>query len=148
MSFGPSKSYLAPANAVKKVLDDPYAPTDTRTELEKRWDVEKKMSKKEPFDFTDWDTPVESMAISPSTKFNTVFPSSPSLAAVIGGGQNKEIGKAVGLFDFVSSEAEDLSFKKGEIIQIIKKDEDSEWWTGRIGVRQGIFPSNYTEPVK
>lgn len=33
----------------------------------------------------------------------------------------------------------------GEHIKVIKKDGD--WWTGSIGNRIGIFPSNYVQPA-
>lgn len=37
----------------------------------------------------------------------------------------------------------DLTFAAGEVITIIKKEGD--WWTGTIGDRTGIFPSNYVQ---
>lgn len=83
----------------------------------------------------------------------------------------KGLGSAVALFDFSSNEVGfrslfriffchtrtdyitlfcweqqpgDLSFKKGEVITILKQD-DEEWWTGRIALREGILPRNYVE---
>ncbi|KAJ5959542.1 uncharacterized protein N7479_006692 [Penicillium vulpinum] len=54
--------------------------------------------------------------------------------------------QAVALFTFDADQEGDLGFKKGEIITIIKRTEKAEdWWTGRIGDRVGIFPSNYVE---
>ncbi|XP_023316913.1 intersectin-2 isoform X3 [Trichogramma pretiosum] len=47
------------------------------------------------------------------------------------------------LYGYNSNEAGDLDFNNGEVILVIKKDGD--WWTGVIGDRQGIFPSNYVE---
>jgi len=54
-------------------------------------------------------------------------------------------GQAIALYDFVGQEDGDLSFKKNDVIQVIKRPAGEEWWTGRIGMREGIFPSNYCE---
>ncbi|KAG5945455.1 hypothetical protein E4U53_006703 [Claviceps sorghi] len=54
--------------------------------------------------------------------------------------------EAVALFNFDADQPGDLGFRKGEIITILKKtDSDNDWWTGRIGSRHGIFPSNYVK---
>ena len=49
----------------------------------------------------------------------------------------------VALYDYGSKEAGDLSFSQNEIILVVKKEGD--WWTGVIGNRTGIFPSNYVD---
>ena len=55
-------------------------------------------------------------------------------------------GQAVAKFTFEADQPGDLGFKKGDIITIVKKTESAaDWWTGRIGQREGIFPSNYVE---
>ncbi|KAH7104197.1 DUF500-domain-containing protein [Auriculariales sp. MPI-PUGE-AT-0066] len=57
-----------------------------------------------------------------------------------------EVGRAIALHDFDAVEGGDLSFVKGDIIQIIKKtDKTNDWWKGRIGTRSGNFPANYVE---
>ncbi|KAJ4349535.1 uncharacterized protein N0V89_008151 [Didymosphaeria variabile] len=57
-------------------------------------------------------------------------------------------GQAIAKFTFDADQEGDLGFKKGEIITIVKKTEsEADWWTGRIGEREGIFPSNYVEVV-
>jgi lipid-binding SYLF domain-containing protein len=59
-------------------------------------------------------------------------------------GLNKN--EAVALFNFEADQPGDLGFKKGEVITVLKKTEsDNDWWTGMIGTRQGIFPSNYVK---
>lgn len=53
------------------------------------------------------------------------------------------VGKdqAVALFTFDAAQEGDLGFKKGEVITIVKRtDNATDWWTGRIGSREGIFP--------
>lgn len=47
----------------------------------------------------------------------------------------------VSCYPYESGEAGDLTFSVGESILVSKKDGD--WWTGTIGNRTGIFPSNY-----
>lgn len=49
--------------------------------------------------------------------------------------------QAVAKFTFDPDQAGDLGFKKGDIITILKRtDNATDWWTGRIGEREGIFP--------
>ncbi|GBP65692.1 Intersectin-1 [Eumeta japonica] len=47
----------------------------------------------------------------------------------------------VAAYSYTSVEPGDLMFDAGERIEVIRRDGD--WWTGRIGNRTGIFPSNY-----
>ncbi|XP_038221368.1 intersectin-1-like [Zerene cesonia] len=47
----------------------------------------------------------------------------------------------IAAYPYASTEPGDLTFEAGERIEVIRRDGD--WWTGRIGVRTGIFPSNY-----
>ncbi|TVY81674.1 SH3 domain-containing protein [Lachnellula suecica] len=54
--------------------------------------------------------------------------------------------EAVALFTFDADQPGDLGFKKGDIITVTKKTESSnDWWTGIVGTRSGIFPSNYVQ---
>jgi hypothetical protein len=57
-------------------------------------------------------------------------------------------GQAIAKFTFDADQPGDLGFKKGDVITIVKRTEsENDWWTGRIGEREGIFPSNYVEVV-
>ncbi|KAF9426735.1 hypothetical protein BGZ76_002632 [Entomortierella beljakovae] len=50
------------------------------------------------------------------------------------------------LYDFAGEQATDLSFKKDDIITVIKKtDSRNDWWTGKCNGREGSFPANYTK---
>ncbi|KAL8951334.1 MAG: hypothetical protein Q9222_002699 [Ikaeria aurantiellina] len=54
--------------------------------------------------------------------------------------------QAVALYTFDADQPGDLGFKKGEIITITKRTENpTDWWTGKIGDRTGVFPSNYVD---
>ncbi|XP_049884041.1 intersectin-1-like isoform X2 [Pectinophora gossypiella] len=47
----------------------------------------------------------------------------------------------IAAYPYASAEPGDLNFEAGERIEVVRRDGD--WWTGRIGSRTGIFPSNY-----
>ena len=51
-----------------------------------------------------------------------------------------------GLFNFLAENDDELGFRKGDVITIVKK-EDEGWWTGELDGRTGIFPSNYVGPL-
>lgn len=55
----------------------------------------------------------------------------------------EETGAYISCYPYESAEVGDLTFGAGEYITVIKKDGD--WWTGTIGDRTGIFPSNYVQ---
>ncbi|XP_058152168.1 intersectin-1 isoform X3 [Dasypus novemcinctus] len=47
----------------------------------------------------------------------------------------------IAMYTYESSEQGDLTFQQGEVILVTKKDGD--WWTGTVGDKSGVFPSNY-----
>ncbi|KAI9249138.1 hypothetical protein BDA99DRAFT_564497 [Phascolomyces articulosus] len=50
------------------------------------------------------------------------------------------------LYAFKGDQPGDLSFEEGQIIVIVEKtDSQDDWWTGKIGKEQGLFPANYVE---
>lgn len=53
---------------------------------------------------------------------------------------------AIAEYDFAAEQDGDLNIRKGELIQVLTKDE-SGWWFGRIGTRSGNFPCNYVHLV-
>lgn len=88
-------------------------------------------------DYSYSDSPKPGRPTAPKPKFT------PKPAA---GATGKD--QAIALFTFDADQAGDLAFKKGEIITITKRTENaSDWWTGTIGTRTGIFPSNYVEAI-
>lgn len=52
----------------------------------------------------------------------------------------------VAMYPYESNEPGDLSFVAGEMVTVTKKDGD--WWTGVIGDRTGVFPSNYVQKAE
>ncbi|KIW00237.1 uncharacterized protein PV09_08129 [Verruconis gallopava] len=50
------------------------------------------------------------------------------------------------LYDYEAQADGDLSFTTGDVIEIVSRTANTnEWWTGRIGNRQGQFPGNYVQ---
>jgi len=58
----------------------------------------------------------------------------------------QNVTTALALFDYVSSHAGDLNFREGDLI-IISKHINEEWYEGRIGSHEGIFPASYVELI-
>lgn len=80
-------------------------------------------------DYVYSDKPKPSRPTAPKPKF--------AMSRTSSLGPNQAIAK----FTFDADQAGDLGFKKGEIITILKRtDNETDWWTGRIGNREGIFP--------
>ncbi|EGD82968.1 hypothetical protein PTSG_03604 [Salpingoeca rosetta] len=59
----------------------------------------------------------------------------------------EEYPTAVSTFDYEAEREDELSFKEGEYITILKKNDDG-WFEGVIGDRHGLFPGNYCEEVQ
>ncbi|CAF2190332.1 unnamed protein product [Rotaria magnacalcarata] len=49
------------------------------------------------------------------------------------------------IYAYEATDPSDLTFQVGEHIIVLKRDGD--WWTGCIGDRTGLFPSNYVQQV-
>lgn len=56
---------------------------------------------------------------------------------------NGDVEYYIAAYPYESNEGGDLSFGAGEMVMVIKKE--GEWWTGTIGNRTGMFPSNYVQ---
>jgi hypothetical protein len=62
--------------------------------------------------------------------------------------QNDELNlKAKALYDYTADEENELGFKEGNIITILKKHEGG-WWEGECNGKIGIFPGNYVEIIE
>ena len=71
-----------------------------------------------------------------------------SLASTKGfkNGLIEDVQNAVALYDFDKEREEDLEFNRGDMIEILEKN-DSGWWIGRIGDRIGTFPFNFVNII-
>ena len=54
--------------------------------------------------------------------------------------------KVKALFNFDAREEDELTLKKGDIVNVYGK-VDGGWWMGQVGDRVGRFPSNYVEQL-
>ncbi|XP_072293292.1 intersectin-1 isoform X1 [Eucyclogobius newberryi] len=50
----------------------------------------------------------------------------------------------IAMYTYESSEQGDLSFQQGDVVTVTRKEGD--WWTGVVGGKTGVFPSNYVKP--
>lgn len=88
-----------------------------------------------------------------STQFsNSRINSGPSRPSAnkpnFGSNPKTQSNQAIALYTFKGEQAGDLSFKKGDVIDILKKsDTTDDWWTGRNNGLTGIFPANYVELI-
>ena len=54
--------------------------------------------------------------------------------------------QVITLYKYQKQNADELSFEKGCVINVINK-LDSDWWTGELNGQTGLFPSNYVAPL-
>jgi len=113
------------------VYDQPYG---SRTNQNETFDQMSSTNRSNTFgsDYTYTDRatkPAPARPTAPKPSFST--------QGKAGLGPNQAIAK----FTFEADQPGDLGFKKGDIITVLKKTEkETDWWTGRIGTREGIFP--------
>lgn len=84
-----------------------------------------------------------------STHISGGSPNRPAAAKPnFGGAPKTNANQAIALYTFKGEQAGDLPFKKGDVIDILKKSDTSDdWWTGRNNGVSGIFPANYVELI-
>ncbi|XP_071770593.2 GRB2-related adapter protein-like [Centroberyx gerrardi] len=51
--------------------------------------------------------------------------------------------EAVAVFSFTASEADEISFQKGDMIKVTDMEDDSSWFTAEIQGKRGYVPENY-----
>jgi hypothetical protein len=52
----------------------------------------------------------------------------------------------IALYDFEGQTTEDLPFREGDRIRVVKKtDSTDDWWDGELNGRTGSFPANYVQ---
>ncbi|XP_048583332.1 uncharacterized protein LOC5501785 isoform X2 [Nematostella vectensis] len=97
-------------------------------------------------EFDDFDEEEESVQRETSKKTRGVkkppIPGKPRLAPK----PTPSLPKCKTLYAYDASDVDELSFQADAIIEIIKEDP-SGWWTGKLGGREGLFPSNYIEKI-
>ena len=61
--------------------------------------------------------------------------------------KNTTVDYGTALYDFTGSAADELSFKKGDRIEITEIVSD-DWLKGRLGGHQGMFPRTFIQLSK
>ena len=51
------------------------------------------------------------------------------------------------MFDFTKGRDDELTFREGAIIYVVKKNDDG-WYEGIMDGTVGLFPGNYTEAIE
>jgi len=51
--------------------------------------------------------------------------------------------EAIAEHDFTANEGDELSFRRGQVLKILNKDEDPYWFKAEINGIEGLIPSNY-----
>ncbi|XP_073424420.1 intersectin-2 isoform X3 [Dendrobates tinctorius] len=52
--------------------------------------------------------------------------------------------QVIAMYDYIANNEDELNFGKGQLINVINKD-DADWWQGEINGITGLFPSNYVK---
>ncbi|ORY79094.1 hypothetical protein BCR37DRAFT_104175 [Protomyces lactucae-debilis] len=81
-----------------------------------------------------------------TTATNVVVGGAPPLPAGKPGlpARTPHVPTCTALFTFDGQQPDDLSFVKGDVIEILDRTDDPEaWWRGRCQGRVGLFPGNY-----
>ncbi|XP_039275959.1 unconventional myosin-Ie [Nilaparvata lugens] len=56
------------------------------------------------------------------------------------------IPRVKALYNYSAQDLDELSFKEGDIIDLIK-EHDGGWWQGRLRGKEGLLPANYVEKL-
>uniref|UniRef100_A0A8B9GG92 Intersectin-1 n=1 Tax=Amazona collaria TaxID=241587 RepID=A0A8B9GG92_9PSIT len=76
-----------------------------------------------------------------STSHSLYFPKNKKFYQVFSHVLYFSLTEYIAMYTYESSEQGDLTFQQGDMILVTKKDGD--WWTGTLGDKSGVFPSNY-----
>lgn len=55
---------------------------------------------------------------------------------------------AMALHDYNARSDKELTFKRGDLLQVIEKTSDGNWWDGFIGRKHGYIPVAYVEIIE
>lgn len=78
--------------------------------------------------------------LSPST--NKTTPTEPTPPKLVPA--STALCQVIGMYDYVAQNDDELAFLKGQVINVLNKD-DCDWWKGELNGREGLFPSNYVK---
>ncbi|XP_030745564.1 mitogen-activated protein kinase kinase kinase 11-like isoform X3 [Sitophilus oryzae] len=89
--------------------------------------------------------------VAPPPSANSLPPSTASSSCCDSPPDSAQLSRlCTALYDYAPKGEDELSLKKGQIVEVLSKDArisgDEGWWTGKVGEKVGIFPSNFVAP--
>ena len=61
--------------------------------------------------------------------------------------QSSKIFCAKVVFSYAADNIDELSLEPGQIVEVLAEEEEG-WWRGRMGGKEGVFPSNFVEIIE
>ena len=61
--------------------------------------------------------------------------------------QGKKLRRAKVTFSYAADNIDELSLEPGQIVEVLEEEEEG-WWRGKVGGKEGVFPSNFVEIVE
>ena len=49
-------------------------------------------------------------------------------------------------YSYTAENEDELSLEPGQVVEVLNEEEEG-WWRGSIGGREGVFPSNFVDPI-
>ena len=61
--------------------------------------------------------------------------------------QSSKTRRAKVAFSYAADNIDELSLEPGQIVEVLAEEEEG-WWRGKMGVKEGVFPSNFVEIIE
>ena len=58
--------------------------------------------------------------------------------------QTQKIRRAKVTFSYAADNIDELSLEPGQVVEVLAEEEEG-WWRGKLGGKEGVFPSNFVE---
>ena len=61
--------------------------------------------------------------------------------------QSSKVRRVKVVFSYAADEIDELSLEPGQILEVLAEEEEG-WWRGKMGGKEGVFPSNFVEIIE